>query len=138
MSTQDMTVYTPAQLAEWYINNRNYLAERKKDYEASIADVQDTQDAIEVELRRRLNEAQATSFRTEGGTIVASTRVTYQAEDRAAFGKHIIEAGVYEATTIKPVKEYVEDYMAQHNGQLPPGVAAHAVQTLSIKKPTTK
>ena len=46
MSTQDLTPYNEAQLAEWYINNRNWLSDRKKEYEASIAEVEELQDAL--------------------------------------------------------------------------------------------
>lgn len=130
--------YTEAQLAEWYINLREWLQDRKKDYEDLVAPVQEQQKEIETELQKRLNAAEATSFRTLGGTIVRAKRVTYTAEDRNAYGKHIIETGLWEATTIKPTKEYVEDYAREHNGQLPPGVAAYTVHTISIKKPSNK
>lgn len=138
MSTQDLTPYNEAQLAEWYINNRNWLSDRKKEYEASIVEVEELQDALEVEMQKRLNASGATSFRTTGGTIVQSTRVSYTAEDRAAFGRYIVESGNYEATTLKPTKEFVEDYAREHNGQLPAGVASHAQAVISVKKPTTK
>jgi hypothetical protein len=134
----DLSQYNEAQLSEWYINNRNWLSDRKKEYEAAIADVEATQDAIEAECQRRLNEAGATSFRTTGGTIVQSIRITYTAEDRAAFGQYIVQSGNYEATTIKPTKEFVEDYSREHNGQLPPGVASYSQAVISIKKPTSK
>lgn len=132
----DLSQYTESQLAEWYINNRNWLADRKADYEAMIADVEKTQDDLETEMQKRLNAADATSFRTKGGTIVASDRVTYNVEDRAAFGKFIIESGAWEATQLRPAKDFVEDYVRENNGQLPAGVAAYTKKTISVKKPT--
>lgn len=138
MEQHDFSGMNEAQLAEWYIANRNWLQDREKDHEALIAPVKEIQAAIEVECQRRLNMASATSFRTTSGTIVQSMRTSYTAEDKAAFGQHIITSGNYEATTIKPTKEYVEDYAREHNGQLPPGVAQHTQAVISIKKPTTK
>lgn len=132
----DLSQYTESQLAEWYINNRNWLADRKADYEATIADVEKTQDDLETEMQKRLNVADATSFRTKGGTIVASDRVTYSVEDRAAFGSFIIESGAWEATQLRPAKDFVEDYVRENNGQLPAGVAAYIKKTISVKKPT--
>lgn len=132
----DLSQYTESQLAEWYINNRNWLADRKADYEALIADVEKTQDGLETEMQKRLNAADATSFRTKGGTIVSSDRVTYNVEDRAAFGNFIIINGAWEATQLRPTKDFIEDYIREHNGQLPAGVAAYIKKTISVKKPT--
>ena len=64
MSTQDLAQYNEAQLAEWYNNNRNWWSDRKKGYEASSAEVEELQEALEVEMQKRLNASGATSFRT--------------------------------------------------------------------------
>lgn len=133
---QDLTTYNEAQLAEWYINNREWLRQRKAAYEAEIESVETTQTEIETELQKRLNAAGATSLRTQSGTVVQSTRTTFSAEDPNAFGQYIVANGCYEATSIRPVKEFVEDYMRNHDGQLPPGVAARSQHVISIKKPT--
>ena len=87
-------------------------------------------------MQKRLNAADATSFRTKGGTIVSSDRVTYNVEDRAAFGSFIIASGAWEATQLRPSKDFVEDYIRDNNGQLPAGVAAYTKKTISVKKPT--
>ena len=133
----DLSAMTHEQLAAWYIKNRSWMADRKADYQAAIADVESIQEQIETELQRRLNEAGATSFRTPGGTVVQSTTTAYSAEDSAAFGRFIIEHGCYEATSLRPIKEFVEDYKREHGGQLPPGVGQYSKTTLSVKKPTT-
>lgn len=132
----DLSQYTESQLAEWYINNRNWLADRKTEYEASIAEVENTQTELETEMQKRLNAADATSFRTKGGTIVASDRITYSVEDRAAFGNFIIESGAWEATQLRPAKDFIEDFIRENGGQLPAGVAAYTKKTISVKKPT--
>lgn len=138
MEHQDLSVFSESQLAEWYINNRNWLADREREYEASTADVNETQKRIEFELQQRLNAAGATSFRTQGGTVTQSIRTSYTAEDPAAFGQFIIASGNYEATTIRPSKEFVEDYRRQNDGQLPPGVGVYSKAVISVKKPTSK
>lgn len=132
----DLSQYTESQLAEWYINNRNWLADRKEDYEATISEVENTQAELEIEMQKRLNAADATSFRTKGGTIVSSDRVTYSVEDRAAFGNFIIESGAWEATQLRPTKDFIDDYIRENNGQLPAGVASYTKKTISVKKPT--
>jgi hypothetical protein len=58
----DLSQYTESQLAEWYINNRNWLAARKEDYEALIADVEKTQDDLEIEMQKRLIFQRHSSF----------------------------------------------------------------------------
>lgn len=134
----DLTVHETPALADWYIRNRDYLSQAKKQYEESIKEIEDLQDAIETEMQRRLNSAGATSFRTPGGTVVQSVLTNYNVEDRAAFGQYVVSSGHWEATQLRPTKEYITGYASENNGQLPPGVAANSRTTISIKRPTKK
>lgn len=138
MSDYDYTQFTAEQLTDWYIRNRDYLSERKRVYEAEIEPTEKLQEEIETELRRRLNEAGASSMNTPGGQVVQSTRTVFSAEDKSAFGQFIISSGAWEATQIRPSSEFMREYQEQHKGELPPGVVAYSTQTLSIKRPRSK
>lgn len=134
MTQQDFTLYTEAQLAEWYIKNRDWLAEAKAAYEANIDPTEKLQDEIELELQRRLNNAGASSIRTPHGSIVSSTTTSYSAEDKAAFGQYIISSGIWEATSLRPAKEFVQDYQRQNGGQLPPGVGSYTRTSITVRR----
>lgn len=86
----DLSAYHTDDLVEWYIKNRDYLAELKRAYEEQEQPTRDVQAQIEAELHRRLNEHDATSLRTEHGQVVRSTRTSYTAQDKRAFGEYII------------------------------------------------
>lgn len=132
----DLTQYTEAQLADWFVRNREWLEARKDEYETNIASVKEVQTNILTELQKRMNLNGVSSVRTDSGTIIKSVSTTYTAQDRNAFGQFIIESGAWEATSIRPTKEFVEEYAREHDGQLPPGVGVYSEQKVTIRKPT--
>lgn len=132
----DLTQYTEAQLADWFVRNREWLEARKDEYETNIASVKEVQTNILTELQKRMNLNGVSSVRTDSGTIIKSVSTTYTAQDRNAFGQFIIESGMWEATSIRPTKEFVEEYAREHDGQLPPGVGVYSEQKVTIRKPS--
>lgn len=124
---------TTAQLIDWYIRNRDWLAEQKRVYENAIDPVREIQETLEAELTARLNADNATSLKTGNGSVVLSKRTSYNVEDSAKFAEHILKTGAIEATQLCPIKEYVNNYFAEH-GKLPDGVASYVKHVISVRK----
>lgn len=130
-----VTNLTNSQLVQWYIDNREYIKEQTKHYDNIVDPIKETQEQIEDELRRRLNELEANSMNTDAGSIVTSKRTVYSVEDKKAFGEYIVETGDYEATQLRASKEAIEAYRLKNDGNLPPGLSVTTIATLSIRKP---
>src|SRR4051812_29946926 len=105
-----------------YISLRDQKSQLKAEYEAQVAPVQQQMDKIEAILLAKLDEAGVDSMKCPDGTCYVSVRNTASVADREIFMGHVVENQEYELLEVRASKAAVEQYVEQHQGELPPGI----------------
>lgn len=118
-----------------YIQLRDKKAQMKKDYEESVAPVQEAMDKIEAKLLEAMDYAGTDSLQCRGvGTAYVSLRTSASVADRETFIRHVKEHDDWGLLEVRAAKSGVEEYRAQHEGQLPPGVSVREERTVNVRR----
>ena len=92
----------------------------------------DAMNQIEGLMQRQLNDANATSMRTEGGTVIQATRRSITVEDPEKFRQWAEVSGHTGMYGNRVSKEAVEEYVGKGN-PLPPGLKMSAVTSIQVR-----
>lgn len=122
------------EVVSMYIALRDEKAALKADYEALVAPVQTRMDNIEAVLLAKLDEAGAESIKCAEGTCYISTRTSASVGDRDAFMSHVVDENDWPLLEVRASKSAVEQYVSQHNGELPPGINWSAERVVNFRR----
>lgn len=111
-----------ADLVEKYIKLRDRRDERKRAFtEADKAD-EAIQETIEGLLLKFMQTTGQDSAKTPAGTAYTSTQVSATIADKLLFREFVQNNDAWELADVRASKKAIEQYQADHGGQLPPGV----------------
>lgn len=115
---------------------RARLDEEKAKYQEATAKLNDMYEKGEAFLRLHLQESGEDGFKINGlATVYTSTRLKASVGDREAFKNFVLDTdGGIELMDIRVNTTNLKEYMAQHDGAVPPGVTAHTERTLNIRR----
>jgi len=133
-ATSSTPLLTPASVIRQYI-----LLRRKCEAieEAANKEMRPFDDAMKVLgnwLTAYLSEQGTNSLRTDFGTAYTATRMQTKVTDRDKFLDFLM-SGNWELANIAADRGQVEAYLAEHNGDLPPGVEINRVKTVQVRAP---
>lgn len=122
-----------AVLAEKYRLLRDRKDEIKKKHAEELAPFTKAMDELEALMQKQLESANASSIRTDSGTVIRAVRQSFTIEDPGAFRQWAEANGLTTMYENRVSKEAIEAYVAQGN-QLPPGIKTSAVTTIQVRK----
>ena len=123
-------------LVKAFIKIRNTRAERTREFEAEDGEMKASMKLIEVELLSRAQEQGLTGYTVEGvGTTYTSEDMHASIKDDAFFD-FVRETGDLDFFERRITIKHVKEYMAEHDGQLPPGI--HVFRELRMRVRTAR
>ena len=133
MTTEIATPPKVDALVERYVLLRDRKAAMKKDYDASVLEIDKGMERVEAYLQNLMNELGATSFRTPFGTAYTTLRTSASCADWDSLLPWIQDGGHWSALEHRVSKSFVEAYKAEHN-DIPPGVNWTEARSVNIKR----
>ena len=128
-----------------FINIRAELSNRKKDYEASVADLKEKQGRIQAFADAKMKELGVDNLKSnEFGTVFRKTTPLISINDKSAYTTFVMERiqeegvdGLY-YMDIAASKSAITDYMGSHENALPPGIKYDQKVEIQFRAPTKK
>lgn len=117
-----------------YIKLRDKRAELKKGYEEKDALLKQDMELLELALLDNCKELGATSFRTEAGTVIRSTKTFYWTSDWEAMHKRIIEEGRPDLLERRISQSVMKDYLEKNPTNVPPGLNVESKYTVTVRR----
>lgn len=117
-----------------YIKLRDKKGEIKKQQDAVLKEYTDAMVQIEDFLRGHLQEQNVTSVSCDAGTAFIKRKRSATLADKGAFREFVIANEMFDICDLSPKVEAVEDYVKEHNGQLPPGVNFSTFEGLQVNR----
>ena len=121
------------QIVERYIALRDRKAVLKKEYEASVKDLDTAMERVEDHLQSLMNRLGVESLRTEHGTAYQTIRTSATVADWALTLNWIRENEQWSMLEKRVSKTCVESYRDEHD-DLPPGINWTEARTVNIKR----
>jgi hypothetical protein len=105
---------------------------KDKEFEAELA-------LLSQQMLAVCNESNATSIKTEEGTVIKKLNERFTLSDRGAFDGFVREHDAVELYEARIHQGNFKEFMAEHAGDgLPPGVNVMREFTVVVRKPTAK
>lgn len=117
-----------------YIQLRDQKAQRKAEFDASIAELDSTLEKMEAVLLKQFDSLGTESMKTAAGTAYISKRSSATVADWDSFLAHVRAKEAFELLERRCSKTAVEQYKAANDDQLPPGVNWSAVRTVNVRR----
>lgn len=119
----------------YMIELRDSRSALKKQFEEQDRLLREKFEKGEAFLLEYLNNAGVDSFKVDSvGTVYTSQRLTASVADRNAFGDYVAQSGEVDLLDYRVNTTALKEYMAANGGQTPPGVTAHTVRNLNIRR----
>jgi hypothetical protein len=117
-------------------------SEREKiesEWKTRDAEFKNEQAMLEQQMLAVCNESNATSIKTEEGTVIKTLKERFTLSDRDSFNKFVRENDAVELFEARIHQGNFKDFMAEHADEgLPPGVNVMREFTIVVRKPTSK
>lgn len=125
--------YTPGQLAAKYVELRDRKAAIKAKADMDIKPIQELMDAIEEALGVIMNESEATSMRTDHGTIIRSVKTRYDMVDRGVFLDFVRTSGKVELLESRVSQASVKESLDAGEA-LPAGLMPRSEYAITVRR----
>jgi len=119
-----------------YVAIRDEKARVMKEAEAQCAVLAEKLARLEGELHRVMLDSNVDSIRTEAGTAFRKESLKVSCNSWESYDTWLRTADVpfSEAYEKRVSKKFVEGYMGQHDGELPPGIAAYREFVVQVRR----
>lgn len=112
---------------------------KKRAWEAEDAELEAGQDKLKRVMLHTLNQSGLKSAATAEGTVYRTQRIRPSAADWSAVHNWVLEdPDRFEILEKRLKPTFVQQYMDEHDGQLPPGVNVHREFEVSVRRPNNK
>ena len=125
---------TPLELITAYIKYRDYTAAKQKALDDELKPYTEAMATISTAMLDVLNNSGADSIKTDAGTAYVSELDSMKVADRDALFDFVMQTGETQLLSAAVAKEAVRDYMAEHGGQLPPGVEKSSIRKVNFRR----
>jgi hypothetical protein len=126
------------QLVEAYITLRSERDRLRNDYEAKDSAVKNEMTVLEQELLAICNEANATSIKTDKGTVIRKLTERYFCTDWDNFRDYVLEHQALELLERRIHQGNFKEFITEREKEgLPPGVNVMREFGVTVRKPTS-
>lgn len=127
------------ELVKIYLTIRSEREKLESEWKARDGEFKNEQALLEQQMLAVCNESNATSIKTEEGTVIKSLKERFTLSDRDSFNKFVRENDAVELFEARIHQGNFKDFMAEHADEgLPPGVNVMREFTIVVRKPTSK
>ena len=126
------------QLVEAFITLRNERDRMRNEWEAKDAEVKEEMTALEQALLAICNEANATSIKTDKGTVIRKLNERFFCSDWDNFRDYVLEHQALELLERRIHQGNFKEFIAEREAEgLPPGVNVMREYGVTVRKPTS-
>jgi hypothetical protein len=127
------------ELVKIYLTIRSEREKIESEWKAKDQEFKNEQSLLEQQMLGVCNESNATSIKTEAGTVIKSLKERFTLSDRDSFNKFVRENDAVELFEARLHQGNFKEFMAEHADEgLPPGVNVMREFTIVVRKPTSK
>ena len=127
------------ELVKIYLTIRSEREKIESEWKTRDAEFKNEQAMLEQQMLAVCNESNATSIKTEEGTVIKTLKERFTLSDRDSFNKFVRENDAVELFEARIHQGNFKDFMAEHaDDGLPPGVNVMREFTIVVRKPTSK
>jgi hypothetical protein len=127
------------ELVKIYLTIRSEREKLESEWKAKDGEFKNEQAMLEQQMLAVCNESNATSIKTEQGTVIKSLKERFTLSDRDNFNKFVRENDAVELFEGRIHQGNFKDFMSEHaDDGLPPGVNVMREFTIVVRKPTSK
>ena len=126
------------ELVKVYLTIRSEREKIESEWKAKDTEFKNEQALLEQQMLAVCNESNATSIKTEQGTVIKSLKERFTVADGDSFRKFVMEQEMPELFEARIHQGNFKDFMSEHAGEgLPPGVNVMREFTAVVYKPTS-
>jgi len=126
------------QLVETFINLRNERDRMRNEWEAQDAKVKEEMTVLEQALLSICNEANATSIKTDKGTVIRKLNERFFCSDWDNFRDYVLEHQALELLERRIHQGNFKEFIAEREAEgLPPGVNVMREYGVTVRKPAS-
>ena len=126
------------QLVETFITLRNERDRMRNEWEAEDAKIKEEMTTLEQALLSICNEANATSIKTDKGTVIRKLNERFFCSDWDNFRDYVLEHQALELLERRIHQGNFKEFIAERESEgLPPGVNVMREYGVTVRKPTS-
>jgi hypothetical protein len=126
------------ELVETFITLRNERDRMRNEWEAQDAEIKEEMVVLEQALLSICNEANATSIKTDKGTVIRKLNERFFCSDWDNFRDYVLEHQALELLERRIHQGNFKEFIAEREAEgLPPGVNVMREYGVTVRKPTS-
>lgn len=124
-------------LVNVYLTIRNEREKLKSSWEVQDGELEQDMKSLEQSMLTICNDTNASSIRTESGTVIRSLKERFTTNDWDNFKKFVLDNEAIDLLERRIHQGNFKEFMAEHQGEgLPPGVNVMREFTIVVRKPS--
>ena len=125
------------ELVKIYLTIRNERERLKSGWEVEDGELEQEMKLLEQSMLTVCNDTNASSIRTESGTVIRSLKERFTTNDWDNFKKFVLDNEAIDLLERRIHQGNFKEFMAEHQGEgLPPGVNVMREFTIVVRKPS--
>jgi hypothetical protein len=125
------------ELVKIYLTIRNEREKLKSSWEVKDGELEQEMKLLEQSMLTVCNDTNASSIRTESGTVIRSLKERFTTNDWDNFKKFVLDNEAIDLLERRIHQGNFKEFMAEHQGEgLPPGVNVMREFTIVVRKPS--
>jgi hypothetical protein len=125
------------ELVKIYLTIRNEREKLKKGWELKDGELEQEMKLLEQSMLTVCNDTNASSIRTESGTVIRSLKERFTTNDWDNFKKFVLDHQAIDLLERRIHQGNFKEFMAEHKDEgLPPGVNVMREFTIVVRKPS--
>jgi hypothetical protein len=138
METNSYEDMTAGELAEEYLYFRDLKAKLQKKFEAKEAVLDAELDHISSRLMVLCNEQDASSIKTDNGTIIRSLKTRYETKDWDSLYEFVLDHSAPYLLQKRINESAMKEFLETNPEDFPKGLNIASEYKISVRKPTKK
>ena len=124
-------------LVKIYLTIRTEREKLKSGWEVEDGELEQEMKLLEQSMLTVCNDTNASSIRTESGTVIRSLKERFTTNDWDNFKKFVLDNEAIDLLERRIHQGNFKEFMAEHQGEgLPPGVNVRREFTIVVRKPS--
>ena len=125
------------ELVKIYLTIRNEREKLKSNWEVKDGELEQDMKSLEQSMLTVCNDTNASSIRTESGTVIRSLKERFTTNDWDNFKKFVLDNEAIDLLERRIHQGNFKEFMAEHKDEgLPPGVNVMREFTIVVRKPS--
>jgi len=125
------------ELVKIYLTIRTEREKLKSSWEVQDGELEQEMKLLEQSMLTVCNDTNASSIRTESGTVIRSLKERFTTNDWDNFKKFVLDNEAIDLLERRIHQGNFKEFMAEHQGEgLPPGVNVMREFTIVVRKPS--